>query len=544
MTHTRLVADRYQVNELLGRGEMAEVFRARDLQLGRDVAIKMLRADLARDATFRMRFRREAQNALLLNHPAIVAVYDTGEEPAPQGEAQPYIVMELVSGRTLKEVLAAEGRLRPQRALTIAADICAGLDFSHRHGVIQRDVQPANVMLTRRDQVKVLDSGITRALTDGGTTMTQTGAVIGTVEYLSPEQARGEQADARSDVYATGCVLYELLTGHPPFRGNSLVDVALQHVREDPPPPSHWNVDVRSDVDRIVLKALSKSPLDRYQSAAEMRVDLLRAAGPAGGSAPAAAYPSPPAYDSQAPPPPGTFPTDAAPPFPARSAPPMPRPSRPRGRPKRRPSRPASALDRVVEDAVRAAVTDGRVIFDVPGVMRQGSPERVRVAIARSLDLDRELQSLVRGNAETPPETIRTSPFMAVELSGTGFEISRITPFTESRQLVAPTAVWDFEVLPLRAGLRQLLISVALRVPMPGRGDEQVAVPVLERLVRVRVDMVFTSHRFIGRNWQWLAATGIGLGGAIAAWQKLFQYRGDDLARINQPVDLGQTLAS
>ncbi|MEV4413313.1 Stk1 family PASTA domain-containing Ser/Thr kinase [Catellatospora sp. NPDC049609] len=274
----RLLGGRYQVGELLGYGGMAEVHRGRDLRLGRDVAIKMLRTDLARDATFQMRFRREAQNAAALNHPAIVAVYDTGEERAPSGEVLPYIVMEFVAGRTLKEVLAAEGRLMPRRALEITADICAALEFSHRHGIIHRDIKPGNVMFTPNAQVKVMDFGIARALASGATTMTQTSAVIGTAQYLSPEQARGEAVDARSDVYAAGCVLFELLCGHPPFVGDSPVAVAYQHVREEPPAPSESNHDVTPDVDAVVLKALSKNPANRYQSAGEMRADLLRAA--------------------------------------------------------------------------------------------------------------------------------------------------------------------------------------------------------------------------------------------------------------------------
>ncbi|GIG89183.1 Stk1 family PASTA domain-containing Ser/Thr kinase [Plantactinospora endophytica] len=274
----RLLGGRYQVGELLGYGGMAEVHRGRDLRLGRDVAIKMLRTDLARDDTFQMRFRREAQNAASLNHPAIVAVYDTGEEIAPTGETLPFIVMEFVNGRTLKEVLAAEGRLMPRRALEITADVCAALEFSHRHGIIHRDIKPGNVMMTQTGQVKVMDFGIARALASGATTMTQTSAVIGTAQYLSPEQARGEAVDARSDVYAAGCVLFELLCGHPPFVGDSPVSVAYQHVREEPPTPSDLNPDVTPPIDAIVLKALSKNPLNRYQSAAEMRADLLRAA--------------------------------------------------------------------------------------------------------------------------------------------------------------------------------------------------------------------------------------------------------------------------
>src|SRR5881275_978577 len=187
----RLLGGRYQVGELLGYGGMAEVHRGRDLRLGRDVAIKTLRTDLARDETFQIRFRREAQNAAALNHPAIVAVYDTGETRTSYGPL-PYIVMEYVDGRTLRDIVKTEGPLPGQRAMEIMADVCAALDFSHRHGIVHRDVKPANVMITRNGAVKVMDFGIARAVADGQAAVTQTAAVIGTAQYLSPEQARGE----------------------------------------------------------------------------------------------------------------------------------------------------------------------------------------------------------------------------------------------------------------------------------------------------------------------------------------------------------------
>lgn len=270
------LGDRYQMGETLGFGGMSEVYRGRDVRLGRDVAIKVLRADLARDPTFQTRFRREAQNAASLNHPAIVSVYDTGEM-LRDGATLPYIVMEFVDGETLRDLVKREGPLPAQRAMEITADICAALDFSHRHGIIHRDVKPANVMLTRSGAVKVMDFGIARAVTDGQATVTATAAVIGTAQYLSPEQARGEAVDARSDVYATGCVLYELLTGEPPFTGDSPVAVAYQHVREDPRPPSSLRSGISRELDAIVLTALNKNPLNRYQSAADMRSDLVRA---------------------------------------------------------------------------------------------------------------------------------------------------------------------------------------------------------------------------------------------------------------------------
>src|SRR5882762_816546 len=282
MTATpRLVGNRYELGELIGYGGMAEVHRGRDVRLGREVAIKILRADLATDPAFLIRFRREAQSAAGLNYPAIVAVYDTGEDPGLNGNGNgdvPYIVMEYVEGRTLRDVLKAEGRLPIQRAMEITAEVCGALDFTHRNGIVHRDIKPANVMITPTGAVKVMDFGIARALSSNAVTVTQTAAVIGTAQYLSPEQARGEPVDARSDVYATGCVLYELLTGHPPFVGDNPVSVAYQHVREDPRPPSDSNRDVSPDVDAIVLKALAKNRANRYQSAGEMRADLMRAA--------------------------------------------------------------------------------------------------------------------------------------------------------------------------------------------------------------------------------------------------------------------------
>src|SRR3978361_1480603 len=271
-----LFGDRYQVGDTLGFGGMSEVHRGRDLRLGRDVAIKVLRADPPRDPSFQTRFRREAQNAASLNHPAIVAVYDTGETQGETGPI-PYIVMEYVDGETLRDLLKREGSLAPKRAMEIVADVCAALDFSHRHGIVHRDIKPANVMLTRAGAVKGMDFGIARAVADGQAPRPATAAGIGTAQYLSPEQARGEAVDARSDVYATGCVLYELLTGHPPFTGDSPVAVAYQHVRENPQGPSSVNHAVPPALDSIVMKALAKNPLNRYQTAAEMRADLQRA---------------------------------------------------------------------------------------------------------------------------------------------------------------------------------------------------------------------------------------------------------------------------
>ncbi|GAA1723453.1 Stk1 family PASTA domain-containing Ser/Thr kinase [Aeromicrobium alkaliterrae] len=272
-----LLGDRYQLGDVLGRGGMADVRIGSDLRLGRTVAVKQLRPDLASDPTFQERFRREAQSSAALNHPSIVAVYDTGEAPNQQGTSIPYIVMELVEGQTLREVLRDGRKILPERAMTITADILSALDYSHRSGIIHRDIKPANVMLTPSGQVKVMDFGIARAIADASSAMTQTAAVIGTAQYLSPEQARGETVDARSDIYSTGCLLYELLTGRPPFVGDSPVSVAYQHVREEARPPSQLNPDVSMSIDHIVAKSLAKRVDDRYQSAGDMRRDIERA---------------------------------------------------------------------------------------------------------------------------------------------------------------------------------------------------------------------------------------------------------------------------
>jgi serine/threonine-protein kinase len=275
MTTPQHLSDRYELGDILGFGGMSEVHLARDVRLHRDVAVKVLRADLARDPSFYLRFRREAQNAAALNHSSIVAVYDTGEAETPEGPL-PYIVMEYVDGVTLRDIVRNDGPMEQQQAVEVIADTCEALNFSHQHGIIHRDVKPANIMISKTGAVKVMDFGIARALADTGNRLTRTSAVIGTAQYLSPEQASGESVDARSDVYSLGCVLYEMLTGKPPFVGDSPVAVAYQHVRKDPARPSKRNDAISPELDAVVLKALAKNPENRYQSAADMRTDLIR----------------------------------------------------------------------------------------------------------------------------------------------------------------------------------------------------------------------------------------------------------------------------
>ncbi|MEC3914133.1 Stk1 family PASTA domain-containing Ser/Thr kinase [Nocardia sp. CDC160] len=302
MTTPKNLSSRYELGEIIGFGGMSEVHKARDLRLGRDVAIKVLRADLARDPTFYLRFKREAQNAAALNHPAIVAVYDTGEAEVDGGPL-PYIVMEYVDGDTLRDIVRGKGPLPPRRAMEVIADVCAALDFSHRNGIVHRDMKPANIMINRAGAVKVMDFGIARAIADSSNPMTQTAAVIGTAQYLSPEQARGEQVDARSDVYSVGCVLYEILTGEPPFTGDSPVAVAYQHVREDPRLPSQVHPGVPRELDSVILKAMSKNPANRYQTAAEMRADLIRVLGGQKPTAPMIMTDEDRSFDDELPPP-------------------------------------------------------------------------------------------------------------------------------------------------------------------------------------------------------------------------------------------------
>ena len=263
------LAGRYELLGSLGQGGMADVQRARDLQLDREVAVKILHARYAHDPEFLSRFQREARSAANLNHAHIVAVYDAGED-----DHRPYIVMELVDGRSLKDVLRAE-RVTPDAALQIVGDAALALHYAHERGLIHRDVKPANILISDTGSVKVTDFGIARAV--GAETVTQTAAVFGTAAYMAPEQARSEDVDRRTDVYALGCVLYELLAGRAPFSADSPVALAHKHISEMPPPPSTYASSVTDDLDAIALKALAKDPADRYQTARELHADLQRA---------------------------------------------------------------------------------------------------------------------------------------------------------------------------------------------------------------------------------------------------------------------------
>ena len=275
-----LLAGRYEVGELIGHGGMADVHKGRDSRLGRTVAIKLLKPSLATDPTFRARFRKEAQAAARMAHPTIVRVFDAGEDTVEEDGAerqQPFIIMEFIDGTVLRDRLE-EGPLDPEEAARIAGNVLTALEYSHRAGVVHRDIKPGNIMLARNGQVKVMDFGIARAVADTASTVAQTTAVLGTANYFSPEQARNEGVDARTDLYSTGVVLFEMLTGRPPFRGDSPVAVAYQHVSEQAVAPSTLSPAVSPAMDAVVDAALAKDRTERFQSAADFRTQLQQAA--------------------------------------------------------------------------------------------------------------------------------------------------------------------------------------------------------------------------------------------------------------------------
>lgn len=277
----RLLAGRYELGELIGRGGMSDVHLATDARLGRRVAVKLLKSSLASDPVFRTRFRQEAQAAARMAHPTIVRVFDAGEEttlePGGAETISPFIVMEHVEGRLLKDIIA-EGPIEPAEATRIIEGVLTALEYSHRAGVVHRDIKPGNIMITQSGQVKVMDFGIARAVSDSAATVAQTSTILGTAQYFSPEQARGETVDARSDLYSTGVLLFEMLTGQPPFRGDSPVAVAYQHVSEAPVAPSSLRPGISPALDAVVLHALAKDRFERFQTAADFRADVAAAA--------------------------------------------------------------------------------------------------------------------------------------------------------------------------------------------------------------------------------------------------------------------------
>jgi len=271
----KVLGERYQLGEMIGTGGMADVYIAEDLRLHREVAVKILRSDLARDPAFVTRFNKEALAAAGLNHPGIVAVYDSGQEETASG-AMPYIVMEYVQGHTLREILHKGERLAFERALEIVSGVLDALAYSHKNGIVHRDIKPGNIMITPTGEVKVMDFGIARALSDAGATLTSTWNIVGTAQYLSPEQATGGQADARSDLYSLGCLFYELVSGKPPFSGETPVAIAYQHVSAPLPSITAVESTLAPALNAFFGVALAKEPSDRYASAAAMLKDLKK----------------------------------------------------------------------------------------------------------------------------------------------------------------------------------------------------------------------------------------------------------------------------
>ena len=277
----RLIANRYEIGNLIGRGGMADVYEGVDTRLGRTVAIKLLKSDLANDPSFEDRFRQEAQASARMAHPTIVRVYDAGEDIELDSRGNqvkhPFIIMEYVRGKLLRDILH-ERRLSIEEAVNYASGVLTALEFSHKGGVIHRDIKSANIMITDNDQVKVMDFGIARAISDSSATMANTVGIMGTAQYFSPEQAKGENVDARTDLYSTGVLLYEMLAGRAPFRGESAVSIAYQHVSEAPDAPSVHNNLISAELDQVVLHALAKDRNDRFPSAEEFRDHLIAAA--------------------------------------------------------------------------------------------------------------------------------------------------------------------------------------------------------------------------------------------------------------------------
>ena len=271
----KILGERYELGAMIGTGGMADVYLAQDVRLNRQVAIKILRSDLARDPSFVTRFNKEALSVAALNHPGIVSVYDSGKEDSPSG-AMPYIVMEYVEGKTLREIVNKGERFALNRAVEITEGILIALQYSHKNGIIHRDIKPGNIMITDNGDVKVMDFGIARALADTGATMTSTWNIIGTAQYLSPEQATGTQADARSDLYSVGCLLYELLAGRPPFTGDTPVAIAYQHVSAPLLPITEIQESLDPALNAFFSIALAKDANERYQSANAMLKDLKK----------------------------------------------------------------------------------------------------------------------------------------------------------------------------------------------------------------------------------------------------------------------------
>jgi tRNA A-37 threonylcarbamoyl transferase component Bud32 len=519
----------YRLDEQVGRGSMAVVYRAYDIRLDRRVAVKILAPQLSQDEKFRQRFIRESRAAAAVDHPNIIPVFETGEASGVL-----FIAMRFAEGGDLRTVLNGQGALPVARACDIVAQIASALDAAHVYGLVHRDVRPSNILLGAvsgsdpSGHVFLSDFGLYESRPD--ITITEPGQFPGRPDYLAPEEIQGLPVDGRTDEYALACCAFEMLSGAPPFRRDQAVATLYAQVSSAPPSLS----GLPAAVDQVMARALAKDPAGRYGTCLEFGAALWRACGldaPPGAatSLPDPAVPefsaswlhsSPAAAEVSArlAGPPAEQPASAGRSAGAtRRARAEPTPRRADQKASRRRS-PAAQYDDAISRAVKAAVKPGLLSFNPPAEMVQGRKERVEVGIARSPELHEALATGLRGRGDLQFEGIGTSPYMGVELSGSSFEVTSFSPL---EQLVAPVARWEFDVRPFRAGRQKLALCVSMRIDSPKTTGGRIAVPVLEQEIRIRVDLGFSTSRFLAKNWQWLIATILALGGALAAWAAL-----------------------
>ena len=515
----------YRLDEQVGRGSVAVVYRAHDIRLDRRVAVKILAPGLSEDEKFRQRFIRESRAAAAVDHPNIIPVFETGEASGVL-----FIAMRFAEGGDLRTFRNGQEALPVARACDIVAQIAAALDAAHAHGLVHRDVKPSNILRdaapggSPSDHVYLSDFGLYEGeLADSDATRL---SLRRTLDYLAPEEIMGRPVDGRTDEYALACCAFEMLSGTPPFHRDNAAATMYAQLSDPPPSLRALRPGLPTAVDQVMARALAKDPVGRYGTCLEFSAALRRACGLAPDVTPRPDPGGPPWTAGQMPVVLGSAPAAAAPPDTLYAQPPAAAAGRARAEPAsrradKRPSRrrsPTAGYDDPISRAVKAAVKPGLLSFNPPVEMVQGRNERVEVGIARSPELREALATGLRGRGDLQFEGISTSPYMGVELSGSSFEVTSFSPL---EQLVAPVARWEFDVRPFRAGRQKLALCVSMRIDSPKATGGRIAVPVLEREIRIRVDLGFSTSRFLAKNWQWLIATILALGGALAAWAAL-----------------------